>query len=188
MNKFAYLFVFLVLILAGCVQSKVVRRETRMGTSHSGEFPKVSGAKLELSLAGSPELISGRDKHVTFILRNLSDNPVSIPEWYTHEPDNIEVSCQIWFPNRQYPEKDRWVTYPVILKQPVMHYPLRIGAKMFVTVDVPLDFLSHLRVQPGTERRYFIKGRLNLASVSAESKTSAITVKAPTPAKRSSRK
>ena len=170
---------FLSLIaLCGCVQTKVEKMESKLGTIDRQNYPEVKDAKLELAISGNPELISGRDKKVTFILKNLSSAPISIPEWFTNEADNIEISCQIWFPKQHAPEPDRWITYPVIPKRPIMRYPLRIGAKMFVSVDVPLEFLDHLIVKPGTERRYFIKAKLNLKSVSAESKVSAITVKA----------
>ena len=166
-----------IVLFCGCVETKVERMESRLGMADRQNFPEVKGAKLELAISGNPELIAGKDKKVTFILKNISDTPVSIPEWFTNEADNIEISCQIWFPNQPAPEPDRWITYPVIPKRPIMHYPLRIGAKMFVSVDVPLEFLDHLIVKPGTERRYFIKARLNLKSVSAESKVTAITVR-----------
>ena len=173
------LFALLALVLfSGCVQTKVEKMESRLGSVEQQSFPIVEGAKLELAVSGNPELVSGRDRTVTFILRNLSNAPISIPEWYTNEADNIEVSIQIWFPNSHSPEEDRWITYPVVPQKPVMHYPLRIGAKMFVSVDVPLEFLDNLIVKPGTERRYFIKARLNLKSVKAESKVSAITIRA----------
>ena len=166
-------------LLNGCVESKVEKMESHLGMVDRQTFPEVKDAKLELAISGNPELISGKDKHVTFILKNLSNSPISIPEWFTNEADNVEISCQVWFPNQHAPEPDRWITYPVIPKRPVMRYPLRIGAKMFVSVDVPLEFLEHLVVKPGTERRYFIKAKLNLRSVSAESKISSITVKPP---------
>ncbi len=171
--------VLLPLLFSGCVQSKVEKMEGHMGFVDRQSFPEVKGAKLELAVSGNPELISGRDRKVTFILKNLSDSPLNIPEWFSNEPDNIEISCQIWFPNQLAPEPDRWITYPVVPKRPIMRYPLRIGAKMFVSVDVPLEFLNHLIVKPGTERRYFIKARLNLNSVKAESKVSAITIRPP---------
>ena len=178
MSRYAFLLFSAILLLSGCVQSNVFEPKTIMGVTTNKPFPAIEGAKLELAVAGNPELVCGRDKPVTFILRNLSPVPINIPEWYTHEPDNIEVSCQIWFPNQQFPVKNRWVTYPVILKQPATHYPMRIGGKMFITIDVPLEFLDHLIVKPGTERRYFIKARLNLTSVKAESKPTSIIIKA----------
>ena len=178
MKKIYILSALLVLLSAGCVQSKVEKMEGHLGSVDRQSFPKVQGAKLELAVSGTPELIAGRDKKVTFILKNLSNTPINIPEWFSHEPDNIEISCQIWFPKQHAPAEDRWLTYPVVPKRPVMRYPLRLGGKMFVSIDVPLGFLEHLVVAPGTERRYFIKAKLNLNSVSAESKVSAITVKA----------
>ena len=179
MKKLYFLLALCVLSVTGCVQTKIAKQETYFGVESKKDFPKIKGVQLELAITGSPELISGRDKSVTFILKNLSNNPLSIPEWYSHEPDNIEISCQIWFPNQTAPDEDRWITYPVVLKHPVRHYPLRLGGKMFVTIDVPLGFLEHLIVAPGTERRYFLKAKLNLKSVSAESKVTAITVKPP---------
>ena len=177
--KNTVLFALLALVLfSGCVQTKVEKMESRLGSVEQQSFPTVEGAKLELAVSGNPELVSGKDRSVTFILRNLSSVPISIPEWYTNEPDNIEVSIQVWFPGSMAPEEDRWITYHVVPKKPVMHYPLRIGAKMFVSVEVPLEFLDKLIVKPGTERRYFIKARLNLKSVEAESKVSAITIRA----------
>lgn len=167
--------------LSGCVETKVEKMESHLGSVDRQQFPEVKDAKLELSIAGKPELISGRDKKVTFILKNLSNSPVNIPEWFSNDPDNIEISCQVWFPKQHAPREDRWITYPVIPKRPIMRYPLRLGGKMFVSVDVPLEFLENLIVAPGTERRYFIKAKLNLNSVSAESKVSAITVKAAQP-------
>ena len=179
MKIFYLLFLLCTLFFNGCVQTTVEKSVGYLGVENKNGFPKVKDAQLELTVSGSPEFISGRDKSVAFILKNLSKNPISIPEWYSHEPDNIEISCQIWFPNQAAPDEDRWITYPVVPKHPVLHYPLRLGGKMFVTVDVPLEFLEHLVVAPGTERRYFIKAKLNLKSVSAESKVAAITVKPP---------
>ena len=178
MKNFACFALFCAVLLTGCVQTKVEKMESHLGSVERQSFPTVEGARLELAVSGNPELVSGRDRKVTFILRNLSNTPVSIPEWFTNESDNIEVSVQIWFPKSHAPEEDRWITYPVVPKKPVMRYPLRIGAKVFVSVDVPLEFLDKLIVKPGTERRYFIKARLNLNSVKAESKVSAITVRA----------
>ena len=178
MKIFACFALFCSVLFTGCVQTTVEKMESRLGTAERQSFPAIENAKLELAVSGNPELISGRDRSVTFILRNLSNVPISIPEWFTYEPDNIEVSVQIWFPGTNAPEEDRWITYPVVPKKPVMRYPLRIGARMFVSVDVPLEFLDNLIVKPGTERRYFIKAKLNLNSVSAESKISAITVRA----------
>ena len=153
--KNTVLFALLALVLfSGCVQTKVEKMESRLGSVEQQSFPTVEGAKLELAVSGNPELVSGKDRSVTFILRNLSSVPISIPEWYTNEPDNIEVSIQVWFPGSMAPEEDRWITYHVVPKKPVMI------------------------VKPGTERRYFIKARLNLKSVEAESKVSAITIRA----------
>ncbi|MBR2632883.1 MAG: hypothetical protein IKD29_05505 [Lentisphaeria bacterium] len=173
------------LMISGCQSrvEKVEKMKSHLGAVDRQTFPEVEGAKLELAVSGTPELIAGKDKKITFILRNLNNTPVSIPEWFTNEADNIEVSCQIWFPQQTGPEEDRWVTYTVVPKRPVMRYPLKLGAKMFVSVDVPIPFLEHLIVKPGTERRYFIKARLNLRSVSAESKISAITVRPSAPAR-----
>ena len=178
MKIFACFALFCAVALTGCVQTKVEKMESRLGSVERQSFPTIENAKLELAVSGNPELISGKDRTVTFILRNLGNTPISIPEWFSNEQDNIEVSIQIWFPNTHAPEEDRWITYPVIPKRPVMRYPLRIGAKMFVSVEVPLEFLDNLIVKPGTERRYFIKAKLNLKSVSAESKVSAITIRA----------
>ena len=172
---------FCLLLFSGCQSKieKVEKMKSHLGSVDRQNFPEVKGAKLEVAVSGNPELISGRDKKVTFIVRNLNNTPISIPEWFTNEADNIEVSCQVWFPGQSGPAEDRWVTYPVTPKRPVMRYPLKLGAKMFVSVDVPLPFLEHLIVKKGTERRYFLKARLNLHSVSAESKVSAITVRPP---------
>ena len=179
MKKVYFLLALSVLFVTGCVQTQIVKRETHLGIESKKDFPKIQDAQLELAITGSPELISGRDKKVTFILKNLKNTPLSIPEWFSNEPDNIEISCQIWFPNQTAPDEDRWITYPVVPKRPVRHFPLRLGGNMFVTIDVPLEFLEHLIVAPGTERRYFLKAKLNLKSVSAESKVTAITVKPP---------
>lgn len=183
MKKICLFALLSAFIVSGCVQTKVEKMESHLGSVDRQSFPEIKGAKLELSIAGTPELISGRDKKVTFILKNLSDHPINIPEWFSNESDNIEISCQIWFPKQHAPRDDRWITYPVIPKRPVMRYPLRLGAKMFVSIDVPLEFLENLIVAPGTERRYYIKAKLNLKSVSAASKVSAITVKPPKPVK-----
>ena len=188
MKKLYILAALCALFCVGCVQTKVEKMEGHLGSVDRQSFPEIKGAQLELAISGSPELVAGRDEKVTFILRNLSKSPLNIPEWFSHEPDNIEISCQVWFPKQTAPVEDRWLTYPVIPKRPVMRYPLRIGGHMFVSVDVPLDFLKGLVVEPGTERRYFIKARLNLNSVSAESKVTAITVKAPAPVKKGKRK
>ena len=99
MKNFACFALFCAVLLTGCVQTKVEKMESHLGSVERQSFPTVEGARLELAVSGNPELVSGRDRKVTFILRNLSNTPVSIPEWFTNESDNIEVSVQIWFPN-----------------------------------------------------------------------------------------
>ena len=168
-----------VIVLSGCVQHQVVEDRLGMGIATDREFPPLERYKLELSMVDSGFLRAGQDKSVTFILRNVDTIPVAIPEWYSNEADNLVIDCQIWFPNTAIPADDAWVTLPVTLKQPPLRYPLKLGAQMFVSIEVPLDFLNGLRVERGTERRYFLRAKLNLSSVKAQSKYSSIIVRNP---------
>ena len=151
MKKLYILAALCALFCVGCVQTKVEKMEGHLGSVDRQSFPEIKGAQLELAISGSPELVAGRDEKVTFILRNLSKSPLNIPEWFSHEPDNIEISCQVWFPKQTAPVEDRWLTYPVIPKRPVMRYPLRIGGHILCGTGQPQTRFAGTR-EPGSDQ------------------------------------
>ena len=177
---FRHLFPAMILLLVcGCVQHKVEESQMGMGLTSTANFPKLERYKLELTPVNHGLMAAGKDTKVTYVLRNLDTIPVAIPEWYSNEADNIEIDCQIWYPDMAMPINNAWMTLPVTVKQPPLRYPLKLGSQMFVAIEVPLDFLNNLVVERGTERRYFLQARLNLNSVSATSRYSSIIIRNP---------
>lgn len=98
-------------------------------------------------------------------MSNDSHVTVSIPEWYTHEPDNVIIYVQPWLTGMTAPAEDAWIELSFDLKKPVLHYPLTLmpGNQVLVTKELP--FIQMLQVSEGKMRRYFVKASLNLKSL-----------------------
>ena len=69
-----------------------------------------------------------------------------------------------------------WLDVSLPVKRPVWRYPITIKPGEQIFVSTRLDFISNLIVTPGTERRFFVKGALNLKSVDVTAPDTYITI------------
>ncbi|MBQ9788586.1 MAG: hypothetical protein IJW31_03195 [Lentisphaeria bacterium] len=138
-------------------------------------FEPIANAKLELSIVGSRQLVSGIDDTVTFKLENVGME-ISIPEWQEKDIDNLVIYYQDWLPGTESPNPMGWIRIEPIVMEPIKRYPLTLPTRSSVMITAGLPFLEGLKVTPGKERRFFVKAHLNLKSVHAESQVYAISV------------
>lgn len=177
-----------VFLCAGCVKQEVeYTKKWGFGFKDKGSYPKLKGYDLSLELSpGARKFQAGVPGELIFILHNRGKKALRIPEWFKFDPNNLKVQCQIWLPGTDAPEKNMWLDVSLPVKRPIWRYPMVIPAGEKIFVSTNLAFLGSLVVPPGTERRYFIKGRLNLKSVDVEAPVTYITVlpgQPPMPAK-----
>ena len=179
MKHLLYLLAASVLLFAaGCASEKVVvEKKLGFGFKDRGNYPKIKDHRLSLELSpGTRRFQAGVPGELTFLLRNTGSKTLSIPEWYKFDPNNLEVNCQIWLPGTTVPDPDMWLNISMPVKRPVWRYPLTIPAGETVFVSTRLDFPANLVISPGSERRYFIKARLNLKSVDVAAPVAYITI------------
>ena len=179
MKHLLYILAVSVLVFAaGCAAEKtVVEKKLGFGFKDRGNYPKLKDYKLSLELSpGTRRFRAGEAGELTFILRNTSGKALRIPEWYKFDPNNLDVSCQIWMPVTSAPDPDMWLNISMPVRRPVWRYPLTIPAGEKVFVSTRLDFPANLVISPGAERRYFIKARLNLKSVEVNAPVEYITI------------
>jgi hypothetical protein len=102
---------------------------------------------------------------------------IRIVEWFSNEPDNVIVYCQPWLTGMTEPDELAWTELSFDVRRPPIRYPLELmpGNQVLVTKELP--FVDKLAISPGAERRFFIKAKLNLQSVSATSPVSVLIVR-----------
>jgi hypothetical protein len=92
------------------------------------------------------------------------------------------------------PDEQAWTELSFDVRRPPIRYPLELmpGNQVLVTKELP--FVDKMAISPGAERRFFIKAKLNLQSVSVSSPVSVLIVRPgngrkaggkPVPARRS---
>ena len=161
----------LLFLAAGCASQKteVVQRYT-FGFADRKHYAKIKDGSVTLDLSpGSREFAAGSSVELVFILRNTGKKELKIPEWFKFEPNNLRVQCQVWLPGAKGPDPDMWLDVSAPVKQPIWRYPLSIPAGEAQFVGTKLDFPANLVVSPGAERRYFVRAKLNLTSLTASS-------------------
>ena len=179
MMKNGVLFLFLALLFcAGCVKQEVeYTKKWGFGFKDKVNYPKLKEYDLTLELRpGTRTFKAGYPAELTFILCNRSKKALRIPEWYKFDPNNLRLQCQIWHPGSDKPSPDRWLDLSHPVKRPIWRYPLTIQPGEQVFVSTKLDLVANLVVTPGSERRFFVKGALNLKSVDVEAPVTYITV------------
>lgn len=178
MKKMLYFLAAALIIMTGCAKQEVeYTKKWGFGFKDKGHYPKLKDYHLTLELSsGSRKFAAGVPGELIFILRNRGTAPVRIPEWHKFDPNNLNIQCQVWLPGTQKPESDMWLDISAPVKRPIWRYPVTIppGGTQFVSSR--LDFPVNLVVTPGTERRYFIKAKLNLKSVDVSSPVDFITI------------
>lgn len=176
MKYLLLLFFVLSLITAGCVR-EVRSKKLMTGTfSQNTDKRPIRGNGLKLRVATERSFIAGQKAIITFILVNRGHEVVKIPEWFTHETDNLLVHCQIWLPNTDKPDEQSWIPLSFDFQQPVTHQTLELAPGAMVLISKELPFVEKLRISPNAERRYFVKGELTLKSLRLTSETVPIVI------------
>ena len=168
----------LIAVAGGCVVEGTSK--TALGTVPKESYPPILHHRARLELSGSRQLVAGLPGTLTFTLTNGGNEPLKVPEWYSHEPDNVLVYCQPWLPGTNAPDEDGWIALTFDPHQPPVRYPLDLLPGNRVSVTKELPFIEKLTVSPGAERRYFVKGELNLKSLRISTPVAAIAVRAAT--------
>ncbi len=164
---------------AGCV-SEVEKEDKYLGgLVEQVEYPPLKNVRLGLNVLGKREFVAGEPVRIPFALCNNGSKPVRISEWYANESDNVIVYCQVWLPGMEEPDENYWLPLEFDVKKPALRYPLDLTPGSSAVVEKELDFIRSLVVSPGMERRYFVRGELNLNSVKVSSPVIAIAVRAP---------
>ena len=175
------------LLAAGCASgaSKHGPSKRAMGIAPRAEYPALSGYSVTLRQAGSRVLTCGEGGKLTFALRNTGRESLRLIEWYSNEPDNIVLYCQPWMTGMDGPDEAAWTELSFDVKMPPIRYPLELmpGNQVLVTKELP--FVDKLAISPGAERRFFVRAKLNLKSISAESPVAVVIVR---PAEKTSSK
>ncbi|MBO5791600.1 MAG: hypothetical protein J6S54_03925 [Lentisphaeria bacterium] len=178
MRNLLFLLGLAAVLLAGCAKQEVeYTKKWGFGFKDKVNYAKIKNAQLTLELSpGSRKFSAGAPGELVFILRNRGKSPVRIPEWYKFDPNNLSIQCQVWLPGTRKPDPDMWLDVSTPVKRPVWRYPVTIppGGSHFVSSR--LDFPVNLVVTPGTERRYFIKAKLNLKSLDVAAPVEYITI------------
>jgi len=181
MKKTILLLFFCLLIVPGCQSSQSKGRPRyQFGFQDRGKYKPLPRGSYDLSLTlspGSTELTAGKSSELIFILHNNGKKPVKLPDWFHKESSNLKVECQIWYPGTENPDPAGWLPATPQVKLPAMRYPQEIlpGEDFFISCYP--EFLRNIVVNPGTERRYFIRAELNSQTVSVKTKLHAIYIR-----------
>ena len=178
MMKNSLLFCAGLLLLAGCASEPAKKIHTpgygEVAAGH--KFEKIRDARLELVFVGPKTMKAGQKGRVLFSLKNIGQKTIRIEEWRMHEPDNLQLECQVWLPGQKEPDPDRWLPLDMPVKEPELRYNLELFPGTQAQVARDLDFVEDLIITPGLERRYFIRAKLNLTSVQCASPVAAFSV------------
>ena len=164
--------------VAGCTSVEEGRKSKRaMGILPQENYAKLTDYKLELRTDGRKILRVGEGGEVTFALRNVDKKNIRIVEWFSNESDNIIVYCQPWLTGMTEPDEQGWTELSFDVRRPPIRYPLELmpGNQVLVTKELP--FVDKMAISPGAERRFFLKAKLNLQSVSVVSPVSVLIVR-----------
>jgi hypothetical protein len=178
MKKLFLLSALGLLLMAGCAKQEVeYTKKLGFGFKDKGNYPKLKKYDLTLELSpGGREFAAGAPGELIFILRNRSKEAVRIPEWFKFDPNNLSVQCQIWLPGTKEPDPDMWLDISQPVKRPIWRYPLTIPPGESQFVSTRLDFPANLIISKGSQRRYFIRAKLNLKSVDVSAPVTYITI------------
>lgn len=176
MRKITIMFLVAAMsVIGGCSSDK--EEKLAMGTAPQEHYEPLQGYRLALRAEARHVVYAGEPATVTFTLRNLDKESLRIDEWFSNESDNVTVYCQPWFTGMSSPDDNAWTELSFDPRRPAWRYPLELmpGNQVLVTKELP--FVAKMAVAPGTERRFFLRGKLNLKSVSAESPVSVLIVR-----------
>jgi len=146
--------------------------ETRSGVFYIDDrretFPKVENAHIKLEPFGPHDFACGVKPVMQFRVTNVGKEQLRVEEWFNTEERNLVIYYQDWLPDMKKPDPQLWMMVkPSIPKYP-RRAPLDINPGTSLVIKAPLPFLENLQVSKGHERRFFVKAKLNLQSVDAE--------------------
>lgn len=163
--------------IGGCTSDRGKEEKLAMGTVPQKSYEPLKFYRLALRTEPQRILYAGEPGTVTFALRNQDKDSLRLEEWFSNEPDNVTVYCQPWLTGMTGPDENNWIELSFDPHVPAWRYPLELmpGNQVLVTKELP--FVAKMTVSPGTERRFFLRGKLNLTSVSVTSPVSVLIVR-----------
>ena len=162
----------------GCASTKPERKAKRaMGTMPRKSYAPLTDYNLALRADSRKIIHVGEGGEITYALRNLDKKNIRIIEWFSNEPDNVIVYCQPWLTGMTAPDEQAWMELSFDVRQPAIRYPLELMPGNQVLVTKTLPFVDKLAISPGSERRFFLRAKLNLTSVSVTSPVSVLIVR-----------
>jgi len=174
----AYLLPAVLMLLgAGCV-SETEKPKNIGGILPKAEYVPQTGYQLELSLVSPVILPGGCETFVTYSLKNVGKKPIRIDDWFAVPDANIKIFCQAWTPDMPEPNPNLWIPVGADYPDRIVRYPMELNPGNLITIRRKLPFVEKLVVQPGTERRYFIRAELNLKTVKASSRLDVLHIRA----------
>ena len=150
-----------------------------MGIRPQESYAPLSDYRLSLRTDGRRILHVGEGGEVTYALCNQDDKTIRIVEWFSNEPDNVLVYCQPWLTGMTAPDEEAWIPLAFEVPRRAIRYPLELMPGNQVLVTKKLPFVDKLAISPGAERRFFLRAKLNLTSVSVASPVSVLIVRPP---------
>ena len=165
--------------VSGCKSGGGETRQPRraMGTLPQASYTPLRDYKLVLRTTDRKIIHVGEAGEITFALRNMDKKPIRIVEWFSNEPYNVIVYCQPWLTGMTRPDEEAWIPLSFEIPRQAIRYPLELMPGNQVLVTKKLPFVEKLVISPGTERRFFLRAKLNLTSVSVTSPVSVLIVR-----------
>jgi hypothetical protein len=144
-------------------------------------FEKIRDCELSLEVV-SPrtEYYRGEtDATITLRLKNVGLKPVTIREWFLHEPDNVRLLYARCEGKPEDLPESAWRKCVPSIREPVPRLPLDLNPNNMALLTANLDFLKEMgdSAMASPKASYAVVGELNLTSVSARTKPFIITVK-----------
>ena len=159
-------------LFSGCStpEKPVARTRRAMGVPHGKiEYKPIKSDGLSLRSFGKSVFRAGRPAVLTFSLANNGYRKVQIPEWFSHESDNIGLFIQNAEAGITEPDENKWVRLTFDFKKPVLHYPITLMPGNQALISKKLDIVESLMIPPGQERRFFVRAELTLESLKLSS-------------------
>ena len=167
--------------IAGCASGKTEQpgRQAKraMGTLPQESYAPLADYQLVLRTDSRKIILVGEGGEITYTLRNADKKTIRIDEWFSNEPDNVIVYCQPWLTGMTVPDEEAWIPLSFEVPRQAIRYPLELMPGNQVLVPKKLPFVDKLAISPGSERRFFLRAKLNLMSVSVTSPVSVLIVR-----------
>ncbi len=139
-------------------------------------YPKLKDYSMQFSLL-KHEFRPGKPAKLLIGLKNTGNTAVRLEDWRINTCDNIQVFVQNWLPGMKDPDPEFWVELDAGIKMPDWRYPLELYPGNQVLIEKTLNFVKGINVEPGMERRFFVKCRTRLQSIDVTSTIMAIAVR-----------